>query len=67
MLICDRCKKVMDSRRDLHKLISLAYDFQCSAWQRKEFDICGDCRLELHIRQCRTEYDFINNRDYGVE
>ena len=62
MLTCDICKKEITSRRDLLKPARLPYEYSCSAWQSKDFDMCHSCEKELHNILTVAKANFMNSK-----
>ena len=62
MLTCDICKKEI-KRRDIHKEITLPYEYSCNAFQHKKFDLCNDCTKELNDEIIITKLNFVNKEN----
>ena len=62
MLTCDICKREI-KRRDIHKQITLPYEYSCSAFQVKEFDLCNDCQKKLNDEIIITKLNFVSKKD----
>ena len=62
MLFCDVCNAPIQSRRDIRKRIDLPYEYSCSAWQHKEFDLCDHCERFLLDVVNQAKSDFVNGK-----